>query len=227
MELGAEKWKRLIINGAKALYIDIDLKKADQFAIHAVELIKWNRKINLTSITDPLEIAVKHFVDSIVPAPIIPPGARMLDIGSGGGFPGIPIKILIPSLPVTLIDASRKKVNFLKHVVRNLNLENVDVRQVRAGDLVRDRSYDVIISRALSSLEAFVSMALPLLAEGGSIIALRGMVAEGETDSVRSLTLKYLTRAGAGQTPFSLDLKTYMLPFLGSARSMIHLKLGP
>jgi 16S rRNA (guanine527-N7)-methyltransferase len=227
MELGSEKWKRLIISGAKALDIDIDLKKADQFATHAVELIKWNRKINLTSITDPLEIAVKHFVDSVVPAPIIPPGARMLDIGSGGGFPGIPLKILIPSLPVTLIDASRKKVNFLKHVVRNLNLENVDVRQVRAGDLARDRGYDVIISRALSSLEVFVSMALPLLAEGGCIIALRGMVAEGETDSVCSLTLKYLTRAGAAQTLFSLDLKTYKLPFLGSARSMIHLKLGP
>lgn len=227
MELGSEKWKRLIRIGAKALDIDMDRKKTDQFAIHAEELIKWNRKMNLTSITDPLEVAVKHFLDSIVPASVIPPYARMLDIGSGGGFPGIPLKVLIPSMQVTLIDASRKKVNFLKHVIRSLNLDNMDAGQVRAEDLPRDRVYDVIISRALSSLEAFVSMALPLLAEGGRIIALRGAIAETEKESVRSLTSKYLREGESVGNLFSMDMKTYALPFLGAARSLFYLKLAP
>ena len=83
--------------------------------MHAAELVRWNQKINLTAITDPFEVAVKHFLDSLPAARLLPKDATLLDIGSGGGLPGLPLKILMPSLSITLIDASRKKVNFLKN----------------------------------------------------------------------------------------------------------------
>ena len=113
MQVGSTKWKNVIYDRVKDLDIQIDRGKIDQFGIHASELLKWSQKINLTTISDPLEIAVKHFLDSIAPARFIPPDTSLLDVGSGGGFPGIPLKITIPSLSVTLIDASRKKVSFL------------------------------------------------------------------------------------------------------------------
>ena len=108
MEIGSEKWKRLIIDGAGHCGVRINRDQAQQFALHAALMLKWNRTSNLTAITDSMDIAVKHFLDSIITVPLISPGSTVLDIGSGAGFPGIPLKIVIPSLQVTLIDASRK-----------------------------------------------------------------------------------------------------------------------
>ena len=225
MEIGSKKWKSIIRDGAKAFDIHIDRDKTDQFAIHAGELINWNKKINLTAITDPLEVAVKHFLDSIAPANIIPPDASMLDIGSGGGFPGIVLKILIPSLSVTLIDASHKKVSFLKHVIRNLKLKNIEARHIRAEDLAGDpafvNAFDVIICRALSSLDTFVLMALPLLAKDGIIIALKGLSTKEEIESVRLLATKY---PNILKDNFSLTVEKYTLPYLGLKRSIVILR---
>jgi len=228
MQIGSKKWKNLIDNGAKDLDVKIDRGKKDQFGIHALELVKWNRKINLTAITDPLEIAVKHFLDSIAPAPIIPPDASLLDIGSGGGFPGIPLKILMPSLSVTLIDASRKKVSFLKHVIRTLKLENIEALYVRAKNLARDsafaNNYDVIISRALSSMDTFVLMALPLLAKDGIIIVMKGKTSEEEIESAYSLINKMSGISEGNKRNITLILKKYTLPYLQSERSILIFK---
>ncbi len=228
MQIGSKKWKNLIDDGAKDFDVKIDREKKDQFGIHALELVKWNRKINLTAITDPLEIAVKHFLDSIAPAPIIPPDASLLDIGSGGGFPGIPLKILMPSLSVTLIDASRKKVSFLKHVIRTLKLENIEALYVRAEDLARDsafaNNYDVIISRALSSMDTFVLMALPLLAKDGIIIVMKGKTSEEEIESVYSLINKMPGISEGNKSNITLILKKYTLPYLQSERSILIFK---
>ena len=92
MQIGSTKWKNVIYDGAKDLEIQIDRMKIDQFVIHASELLKWSQKTNLTAISDPFEIAVKHFLDSIAPARFIPPDTSLLDVGSGGGFPGIPLR---------------------------------------------------------------------------------------------------------------------------------------
>ncbi|QTA89802.1 16S rRNA (guanine(527)-N(7))-methyltransferase RsmG [Desulfonema magnum] len=218
--IGSAQWKYLIIEGAKTFDVCPDQEKTGQFAIHGLELLKWNRKMNLTAITDPLEVAVKHFLDSIAPAPVIPPSSSLLDIGSGGGFPGIPLKILIPSLSVTLIDTSRKKVSFQKHIIRTLKLGNIKARHIRAEDLAREKpfakAFDVIICRALSSLDAFVAMARPLLAEHGMMIALKGKVSEAEIESWENLK--------TGKDGFSLVLKKYKLPYLGAERAIICLK---
>lgn len=228
MRIGSKKWRNVIYDGAKDLEIQIGRENIDQFATHSLELMKWTTKTNLTSITDPLEIAVKHFLDSIAPAPIIPPDASLLDIGSGGGFPGIPLKILMPSLSVTLIDASRKKVSFLKHLIRMLDLDNIKVFHVRAEDLsgnnIFEKTYDVIISRALSSMVDFVQMSWPLLTKEGFIIAMKGRASDKEIKSVQSLIK---TKSGAQDNSisnFNLVLKKYRLPHLKSERSIVILK---
>jgi len=215
MDIGSEQWKKLVEEGAGTLDIHIERKITDQFSIHAVELIKWNRKINLTTISDPVEVAVKHFLDSIISVRIIPEYSRLLDMGSGGGFPGIPLKILIPSLSVTLIDASRKKISFLKHVIRDLKLVRIDARQIKAGELTKEKTvdncFDVIICRAFSRLDKIILQALPLLAKDGIIIAMKGNLSKSEIKT-------------AGKYKSSWSVVKYKLPFLELERSLIIIK---
>lgn len=228
MEVGSTQWEDLIIDGAKELGIEVARQHARQFAIHGIELIKWNKKINLTTITDPQEIARKHFLDSIAPVRWIPPSSSLLDIGSGGGFPGIPLKVVIPSLSVTLIDGSRKKISFLKHIIRTLQLEGIDARQIRAEELVKDANFapafDVIIGRAISSLESFVRMASLLLAEEGIIIAFKGEVDQKEVDALRLNMLDKVDSVTFDQSQYSLALEIYKLPSIQSKRSMLILR---
>jgi len=232
MEIGSEKWKNLIIEGAAALFNQFpatcDLRPApqtlhlNQFALHAIELLKWNQKINLTAITDPAEIAVKHFIDSIAPVPLIPHDASsMLDIGSGGGFPGIPIKIMLPSLSVTLIDSSRKKVSFQKHIIRTLRLENTEAVHTRAEELAENplfsNAFDLVICRAFSALDKFVLTALPFLAKDGIIIALKGKVSESELKAVYSIPQ-------IDKEICSVTVQKQTLPYIEAERSVFCLK---
>jgi 16S rRNA (guanine527-N7)-methyltransferase len=216
MEIGSREWQGLVIDGARTLGIEIDESATAKFSVHAFELVEWSRKINLTSIIQPRDVAVKHFIDSLAPAQFIPENARLLDIGSGGGFPGIPLKILKPSVSAMLIDSVRKKVNFLKHLVRTLKLERIEACQVRAENLIEhaafSNSFDVIISRALSSLDLFVKMALPLLAAQGTIIAMKGKLDQIELDKLRSDTPKDL---------YHIEVKDYQLPSIHAQRSIV------
>jgi len=219
MEIGSIEWQNFIRDGAKELGLEINAGLTAQFSIHALELVKWNRKINLTSITQPRDIAVKHFLDSLAPARFIPENARLLDIGSGGGFPGIPLKILKPSLSVLLVDGVRKKANFLKHLLRTLRLENIEALQTRAEGLPEDpqyaNSFDVIISRALSSLAAFAKMAMPLLSAHGVIIAMKGKADQKELDTVRP---------EAPGDQYALEVESYRLPSIDVLRSIVILR---
>lgn len=231
MKIDSEAWKRYLIDGAAAMGIDLSDSQADSLSVHGTELLAWNRKMNLTAITAPTEVAVKHFLDSLAPVPVIPSGGKLLDIGSGGGFPGIPLKIAIPSLSVVLIDASRKKVSFLKYLIRTLRLTGIEARQIRSEELPaqcgpagkdRDGAFDVVISRALTSLERFAGMGLPFLAENGIIVAMKGPAdrADPETD-------------GPGKTGFPdteagiwlRQTRHYRLPRLGIERSLVILRL--
>ena len=213
MKIGSNKWSQLIIDGAKAFDLDLDCHHTELFAAYAKELLHWNNTINLTTITDPFEVAVKHFVDSLAPAKLILTGATLLDIGSGSGFPGIPLKIIIPSLTVTLIDASRKRVNFLKHVIRTLKLDGIEALHIRAEDLADDPAYrkqfDTITSRALTDLKSFIRQARPFLAVDGQMIALKGLVDQTEREAVGSNLLV---------------VETYMLPFTNSKRSIFQIQ---
>jgi len=225
MEIGSAEWENIIISGAKVFDVNVGLREARQFSIHAGELLKWNLKINLTTITDPFEVAIKHFLDSIVPACIIPADASMLDIGSGGGFPGIPLKVVIPTLSVSLLDSSRKKITFLKHVIRTIGLGDIEALQGRAEELAGStKMFDVIICRAFSSLEMFVGLALPLLAPNGIIISLKGKINPEEIEAVR---VSGGTKWSAGKIsglPIDIKIKNYLLPYIDSERTLMIIK---
>jgi 16S rRNA (guanine527-N7)-methyltransferase len=229
MQIGSKKWRNLIYEGAKDLHIQIDNQKIEKFAIHAQELMKWNQKKNLTAITDPFEVAVKHFLDSIVPLKIIPSNGSLLDIGSGGGFPGIPLKISLPSLSVTLIDASRKKVSFLKHIIRILELKNINAFHIRAEEFAKKpdiaKSFNVIISRALSSMTNFALTALPFLKKEGVIIAMTGNLTDDDIRLLRSsINKRHAVLMDEDTEAFEISVKRYSLPYLNLDRSMVNLK---
>ncbi len=215
----------MIIDGAGDLGLSIGKDTAKQFAVHGAELVRWTEKTNLTSITDPREVAIKHFLDSIAPIPYIPPGSTLLDIGSGGGFPGIPLKVVLSDLSVTLIDAVHKKVSFLNHIIRKLGLDRIHAQHVRAESLaVRSGdipAFDVIICRALSDIDTFVSWASPLLERKGRIIAMRGKTVEADIEAVDSHILKKGPKPDGNAPAFTLDVQRYCLPFLGSERSLL------
>jgi 16S rRNA (guanine527-N7)-methyltransferase len=193
------------------------------FAVHARELMVWNQRTNLTAITDPLEIAVKHFLDTLPVSPLLPSGSSILDIGSGGGFPGIPLKVLRPDLHVMLIDASRKKVSFLKHIISTLGLKDVEASHVRAGDLKKELQpesgrYDVVISKAVSSLDRFLDQAAPLLRRPGALIAMKGRSVEPEVENARP----QIEAEG-----LFLTTKKYRLPYLDVERCLVILSNSP
>jgi 16S rRNA (guanine527-N7)-methyltransferase len=229
MEIGSTEWKQLIVDGARQLDIPLGLEHAEGFAVHALELKQWNRKMNLTAIKSPLDVAVKHYLDSILPAVFIKPGSSLLDIGSGGGFPGIPLKILTPSLSVTMIDATRKKVSFLNHAIRVLHLNDICAMHIRLKDVIKDRNihqpFDVITCRAFSSLKHFAMNTLPLLKPGGVLIALKGKEADTELKQIgvkqgKASRLELTLEEGS---PVSLKVTVtkWVLPYLNIKRLIV------
>ena len=228
MQIGSKEWSDLIVEGGAAFDIALNHRQIRRFAAHAAELVRWNQKINITAITDPFEVAVKHVLDSLPAARFISEDAILLDIGSGGGFPGLPLKVLMPSLSVTLIDASRKKISFLKHVIRTLKLDNIEALHIRAENLANDPFYrnrfDVIISRAVSSLEFFRRLAWPLLIDAGHIMALKG---DHVMDEINELPGRGFGDGGDPDTvdrQFSVTVEKFRLPFLNSNRSIVIIK---
>ncbi|MFH1154641.1 MAG: 16S rRNA (guanine(527)-N(7))-methyltransferase RsmG [Pseudomonadota bacterium] len=172
-------WKMLVIQSASDFGVDLSPSQADQMAYHASEMTRWNKKTNITAIVNPLEMAIKHYVDSLAIVRDLPLGARLLDIGSGGGFPGFPLKVARPDIRAVLIDASRKRISFIKSVIGSLQMTGIDAVHARAEDLACDpeylSSFDIVTSRALSSLDAFSGMARPFLIPGkGIILAMKG-----------------------------------------------------
>ena len=224
MEIGSRAWLELIEDGAAAMGMTVSPAQAVLFARHAEALLTWNRTTNLTAITAPEAVAVKHFLDALVSSRYVPPNSAVLDIGSGGGFPGIPLKIMDPTLELTLIDSIRKKVSFLKYVIRTLNLKGITAHHIRAEALAEQpdmaRSFDVIVCRALTGLSDFIGMARPLLKDGGVMIALKGDVSEEEISAAMALPTD-------DRAPEKISVKavSYTLPLLTLRRRLyiVHL----
>lgn len=153
-----------------------------KFDIYLRELKIWNEKFNLTAIKDDQGIAIKHFLDSLTPLKFVKRGSALLDIGSGAGFPGIPLKIVELSLKVTLIDSVNKKVTFMKHIISELGLTDIEAVHTRAEELAKTRkgTYDVVISRALTNLSDFIKLGEPFLKADGVLIAMKGSKADEE-----------------------------------------------
>ena len=145
------------------------------FELYLQALLEWNKTFNLTGIRDPEDIVIKHFVDSLTPLPYLAPSGRLLDIGPGAGFPSIPLKIAAGELQITLVEASRKRVSFLKHIIRTLKLESVVVQHSRL-ELIEpaDLPFNTIISRAFTRLEPLVKLVAPLMTPGNTLVAMLG-----------------------------------------------------
>ncbi|HJX30880.1 MAG TPA: 16S rRNA (guanine(527)-N(7))-methyltransferase RsmG, partial [Thermodesulfobacteriota bacterium] len=165
-------WYDFFLQASEKLNIPLSEEAGLQFETYYQELIAWNKKINLTRITERKKVFIEHFIDSLIPERFIPAKSSLIDLGSGGGFPGLPLKIIRPDLSVTLVDSSLKKVLFLRYLVRLLNLRGIVVLQKRLENHdFSDNQYDVCIGRAFSSLEKFLPLAFALKSPQGIVIA--------------------------------------------------------
>lgn len=156
---------------------------AELLAVHANEMLRWNRSIRLTAITDPVEVAVKHVADSLLLLRFAPFPGRLLDFGSGAGYPGIPLALYLPGTRVTLLEASVKKCAFLSRARGMLRLSNVDVVQARAEGRMRLPlpPYDHIVTRATASAAEVIPLLSPYLADGGRFLF---MIGPGTRESI-------------------------------------------
>jgi 16S rRNA (guanine527-N7)-methyltransferase len=208
--------KGLFVEGAKAFGIDLDERKIEAFELYLKELLKWNRKINLTAIRSEKGILLKHFLDSLSVYPYLTERSFILDIGAGAGFPGLPLKIVRPAVELTLIDSVRKKVDFQRHVIRILGLKGVEAIHGRVQDkgILRDLGgrFDIILSRAFSDLQTLLALSLPFLKQEGTVIAMKGEVDDEE--------IKHL--AGTEEITYRLQ-KTVplILPFSSFKRTIL------
>jgi len=171
-------------------------------------LLLWSSKMNLISLQSELDLPVRHFIDSLTLLPYLPAGpGTLLDIGSGAGFPAIPVKIFRKDLHVTLLEASRKKCSFLKEVIRRLGLREICVLNCRLEELLKKDikpSFDVIVSRATLKLPELLRGGLPLLKPGGVLAAMKGPGLKEEAAALEPLNNKVFRIVGSH--PFSLPL---------------------
>lgn len=174
-ELHKARLGDLLRQGSQEVGVSLENLQIELFTLYLQELLEWNKTFNLTGIRDPEDIVIKHFVDSLTPLPYLEPFGRLLDIGPGAGFPSIPLKIAAPGLQVQLVEASRKKVSFLKHIIRTLKLHSAIVMQSRIEDVeMPGEPFDTIISRAFAHLEPLVKIVSPLMEPGNALVAMLG-----------------------------------------------------
>ena len=181
--------EKMIINVDK-LGITLSEIQLKQFYNYMNLLIEWNKKINLTAITEPNEIILKHFVDSLTISKYISDGTRVVDVGTGAGFPGIPLKIYRQDIEITLLDSLQKRINFLDEVIRELNLEKIETIHSRVEDFGKDKKYrekfDIATSRAVANLATLSEYLLPLVKVGGKVISMKGSLIEEELENSKN-----------------------------------------
>lgn len=174
----------ILKEGAREVGVSLNQEMIQMFLVYLKELKEWNQKVNLTSLKKDASIINKHFIDSISLVPYLPSGSSLLDLGSGAGFPGIPVKIAKPSIKVTLLEATRKKVNFQRHLIRVLRLTHIYPLRGRAEHLQFEEGspsgFDVVASRASFRLGQFLALGIPYLKKGGCLIAMKGKRAKEE-----------------------------------------------
>ena len=158
----------------------------EKFNAYKELLLEWNEKFNLTAVTDDEEIKIKQFADSISACGLIPHSADVLDIGSGAGLPGIPLKIVRPDIRLTMIDSVNKKVTFLNEAIKKLDLKDTQAEHIRIEELNRERKYDVIVSRAVARLSTLAEYALPFVKGNGIFIAYKSEKTDEEISEAES-----------------------------------------
>ena len=206
--------------GASRLGLNLGSEVFPALEIWADELLKWNARVNLTAITQPLEVVEKHLLDSLAVLPEVAGATTLLDLGAGAGLPGIPLAVALPGLSVTMVDAVNKKVAFLKHVIVKLGLTGraraVHLRAAGTPAAENLSRAEVVIARALMDLEQWVPFALPYLAYGGRLVA---MLARPPAES----KLEQLARTHGLRL---ISLRAFTLPASGDPRSVAVFQSG-
>jgi 16S rRNA (guanine527-N7)-methyltransferase len=185
--------------GAKKLGLHLTPQQLEQFHIYYQELIDWNQRMNLTAITGYEEVQIKHFLDSLtvllaLKQPMGSGSFQLIDVGTGAGIPGIPLKILLPDIKLVLLDATAKKAAFLYHIKQKLELDGVEIVVGRAEDVAHKAQYrekfELVLSRAVAPLPTLVELTLPFCAIGGSFIAQKkGLIDPELSQAVRAISL--------------------------------------
>ncbi|MBR4890989.1 MAG: 16S rRNA (guanine(527)-N(7))-methyltransferase RsmG [Clostridia bacterium] len=202
----------------QSMGVSLSDEMLNQFKTYSDMLVSWNEKMNLTAITEPFDIASKHFVDSLAGLKFIKDAKNLIDVGTGAGFPGIPLKIACPTLSLTLLDSLAKRLKFLDAVVDELNLENVKTIHSRAedgakyGEALRE-SFDISVSRAVSRLNVLSEYCLPYVKVGGVFLAYKGSdVTEEANESLNAVKLL------GGEIS---DIYTYPIPLTDITHSIV------
>ena len=182
-------WSPFATYAAALLDIELSDEQLLQFERLTQLLLTWNERMNLTAITDPAEIAIKHYLDAMTLKQVLPQadGLQLIDVGAGAGFPGLPLAIAFPKLQTMLMDSTAKKLRFIDHAAESLGLENVRTMHARAEDAGRDQlhrqAYDIVVARAVARLPILLEYSLPLCKLGGQVIAMKGASAFDETNA--------------------------------------------
>lgn len=202
------------------LGVAIDAETARRLLVFLDELLRWNQKLNLTAVRDRDEAVEKHLVDSLTLLPLLPETTRLLDLGSGGGLPGIPLSIVLPQLQVVSVDAVAKKIHFQRHAARLLGLTRFTALHARVEALAQQadhrQGYDVVVARAFSALSNLAVLAAPLLRPGGRLFAMKGPEGGQELTAAAA----ELVRQGLVHR----QTATLTLPVSGAARSLLVLE---
>lgn len=173
-----------LIEVANKLEIEINNEQVEKFYEYMQLLLEWNKKMNLTAITDENDVILKHFIDSITIIKYIKEADNVLDIGTGAGFPGIPLKIMENDKKFTLLDSLNKRILFLQTVINELKLENIQAIHGRAEDYIKQKAkretYDVVVSRAVAKLNVLLEYMLPFVKIGGKCICMKSFEIEEE-----------------------------------------------
>lgn len=212
--------KNKLKQGAEALGVGgLGDKLVDRLLIFAEELLHWNARINLTSITEMDEVIEKHLLDSLVLISELKEPSRVLDVGSGAGIPVIPLALALPHLHFYSLDSTGKKINFQKHIRRILNIKNLEIECARIEDLKQVcpdwQAFNVVIARAVAATNDLLEMVTPVMGPGGVLIAMKGPEGAGELAEIESKWHKYYD--------FSEKIREYRLPFSNAERCLIRI----
>lgn len=180
-----EEFNKKMRESLKELNIELSEKQLNQFYDYMNILNEWNKVMNLTNITEPLEVIEKHFIDSLTVLKNVNENDSIIDVGTGAGFPGIPIKIAYPKSKVTLLDSLNKRIKFLNEVISKLNLEDINTIHGRAEELAHNKKnrekYDIAIARAVAPLNVLSEYLLPFVKIGGHAICMKGSKGKDES----------------------------------------------
>lgn len=174
---------------SKILGVRFSVEQIEQFYKYMNLLIEWNEKMNLTAITEPKEIILKHFIDSLTILKYIDDNSKLVDVGTGAGFPGVPLSIMNPTLKITLVDSLNKRLIFLQEVVKELNLKNIEIVHARAEEFGQNKNYrekfDIATSRAVANLATLSEYLVPLVKIDGKIISMKASNAKEEINDAQ------------------------------------------